>query len=142
MSAAPPPAWSLHPQLASDTTDIGDLPLARTLLMNDATYPWLVLVPRRAGALEIIDLDDEQQVQLMSEIALLARVLKDVIGCHKLNIAAIGNIVPQLHVHVVARRRDDAAWPRPVWGAVPAKPYGAGELARFIAALRRTIGFA
>jgi diadenosine tetraphosphate (Ap4A) HIT family hydrolase len=135
------PTWSLHPQLAEDTIDIGDLPLARTLLMNDANYPWLVLVPRRAGAVEIIDLDDEQQVQLMSEIALLARVLKDVIGCHKLNVAAIGNIVPQLHVHVVARRRDDAAWPRPVWGAVAARAYQPAERDRLIAAIRREVAF-
>ena len=102
-----PTAWCLHSQLAQDTICIGDLPLARTLLMNDANYPWLLLVPRRAGAVEIIDLDEDQQVQLMSEIALLARVLKDVIGCHKLNIAAIGNVVPQLHVHVLARAKGD-----------------------------------
>ena len=134
-------AWSLHPQLASDTTNIGDLPLARTLLMNDANYPWLVLVPRRTGAVEIIDLDEDQQMQLMSEIALLARVLKDVIGCHKLNIAAIGNVVPQLHVHLVARRRDDAAWPRPVWGAVAARAYQPAERDQLIAAIRAEVAF-
>ena len=139
MSATPPPAWSLHPQLANDTTGIGDLPLARTLLMNDASYPWLVLVPRQAGIVEIIDLDDDQQTQLMSEIAMLARVLKDVTGCHKLNIAAIGNVVPQLHVHVIARRTSDAAWPRPVWGAVPPVPHDAEEVQHFISALRRKI---
>ena len=139
MSATPPPAWSLHPQLANDTTGIGDLPLARTLLMNDASYPWLVLVPRQAGVVEIIVLDDDQQTQLMSEIAMLARVLKDVTGCHKLNIAAIGNVVSQLHVHIVARRRTDASWPRPVWGAVPARAYGLGECERFIATLRREL---
>jgi diadenosine tetraphosphate (Ap4A) HIT family hydrolase len=138
---AEPTTWSLHPRLAEDTIGIGDLPLARALLMNDANYPWLVLVPRRPGAVEIIDLDEEQQVQLMSEIALLARVLKDVIGCHKLNIAAIGNVVPQLHVHVVARSHDDAAWPRPVWGAVPARPYLPAERDRLIAAIRREVAF-
>jgi diadenosine tetraphosphate (Ap4A) HIT family hydrolase len=136
-----PTAWSLHPQLASDTTNIGDLPLARTLLMNDANYPWLVLVPRRTGAVEIIDLDEDQQMQLMSEIALLARVLKDVIGCHKLNIAAIGNVVPQLHVHLVARRRDDAAWPRPVWGAVASRAYQPAERDQLIAAIRAEVAF-
>jgi diadenosine tetraphosphate (Ap4A) HIT family hydrolase len=140
MSAEPPP-WSLHPQLANDTTRIGDLPLARTLLMNDANYPWLVLVPRRAGAAEIIDLDDEQQVQLMSEIAMLARVLKDITGGHKLNIAAIGNVVPQLHVHLVGRHRDDPAWPRPVWGAVAARPYQPAERDRLVAAVRRAVAF-
>ena len=136
-----PKPWSLHPQLAKDTSNIGDLPLARVLLMNDANYPWLVLVPRRAHVVEIIDLDEEQQELLMREIALLAGVLKDVTGCDKLNIAAIGNIVPQLHVHVVARRLDDAAWPRPVWGAAPARPYEPSERKALIAAVRREVAF-
>src|SRR5712691_12008622 len=116
------PTWSLHPQLAKDTIEVGDLPLARVLLMNDANYPWLVLVPRRHDATEIIDLDEDDQEMLIREIALLAGVLKDVTACDKLNIAAIGNVVPQLHMNVVARRRDDALWPRPVWGAAPASP--------------------
>jgi diadenosine tetraphosphate (Ap4A) HIT family hydrolase len=141
MSREPPTAWSLHPQLAKDTIEVGDLPLARTLLMNDANYPWLVLVPRRADVVEIIDLDEDQQVQLMYEIALLARVLKDVTACHKLNIGAIGNVVPQLHVHLVARRRDDAAWPRPVWGAVAARSYEQTERDRLVAAIRREVAF-
>jgi diadenosine tetraphosphate (Ap4A) HIT family hydrolase len=136
-----PPIWSLHPQLAANTSVVGDLPLVRTLLMNDANYPWIVLVPRQADAVEILDLDEEQQTQLMNEIALIARVLKDVTGCHKLNIAAIGNVVPQLHVHVVARRTDDAAWPRPVWGAVAARPYEPDERDQLIAAIRREVAF-
>ena len=94
--------------------------LSRLLLMNDANYPWLVLVPRRAGAVEIIDLDDAEQAQLMREITLIAGVIKDVTACDKLNIAAIGNVVPQLHVHVVARR----AWRRGL--AAPGLGYGAG----------------
>lgn len=141
MFREPPPNWSLHPQLAKDTIEIGDLPLARTLLMNDANYPWLVLVPRRLDAVEIIDLDENQQVQLMNEIAMLARVLKDVTACHKLNIGAIGNLVPQLHVHLVARRRDDAAWPRPVWGTVVARSYERAERDRLVAAIRREVAF-
>jgi diadenosine tetraphosphate (Ap4A) HIT family hydrolase len=141
MSDAPPPPWSLHPQLDKDTTSIGDLPLVRTLLMNDANYPWLVLVPRQAGIVEMIDLADDQQMQLMSEITLLGRVLKDVTGCHKLNIAAIGNVVPQLHIHIVARRRDDAAWPRPIWGAVPARAYEPQERERLISAIRQEVAF-
>jgi diadenosine tetraphosphate (Ap4A) HIT family hydrolase len=136
-----PPIWSLHPQLAANTSVVGDLPLVRTLLMNDANYPWIVLVPRQADAVEILDLDEEQQTQLMNEIALIARVLKDVTGCHKLNIAAIGNVVPQLHVHVVARRTDDAAWPRPVWGTVAARPYEPDERDQLIAAIRREVAF-
>ena len=141
MSDTPLPPWSLHPQLDKDTTSIGDLPLVRTLLMNDANYPWLVLVPRQAGIVEMIDLADDQQMQLMSEITLLGRVLKDVTGCHKLNIAAIGNVVPQLHIHIVARRRDDAAWPRPIWGAVPARAYEPQERERLISAIRQEVAF-
>jgi diadenosine tetraphosphate (Ap4A) HIT family hydrolase len=135
------PIWSLHPQLARDTTNVGDLPLARVLLMNDANYPWLMLVPRRPAASELLDLDEGEQAMLMSEIALLARVLKDVTGCDKLNIAAIGNVVPQLHVHIVARRRNDATWPRPVWGAVPARAYEPAERDRFVEAIRQEVAF-
>ena len=128
--------WSLHPQLASDTAPVGDLALARVLAMNDANYPWVILVPRRAGIIEIIDLDEAARGQLMAEIAQISAVLKSLTGCDKLNVAAIGNVVPQLHVHVVARRTSDAAWPKPVWGAAPAKAYAEGELDTFVAALR------
>src|SRR5271165_4107412 len=100
--------WSLHPQLAADTTPVGDLPLVRVLLANDANFPWLVLVPRRPGLVELIDLEPNEQVQLMAEIDAAARALKAATECEKLNIAAIGNMVAQLHVHVVARRHSDA----------------------------------
>jgi diadenosine tetraphosphate (Ap4A) HIT family hydrolase len=133
------PAWSLHPQLARDTAPVGDLALARVLAMNDANYPWVILVPRRRGVVEIIDLDAAERSHLMAEIAQVSAVLRQLTGCDKLNIAAIGNVVPQLHVHVVARRTDDAAWPKPVWGAVPARPYAPGELDTFVAALRRAL---
>ena len=136
-----PAAWLLDPQLERDTVPLGDLMLARIQIMNDATYPWLILVPRVPGAVELIDLDDEQQAQLMDEIAMLSRVLKDVTACDKLNVAAIGNVVAQLHVHLVARRRDDPAWPRPVWGQAPARPYGRAELDRFIDSIRREVAF-
>jgi diadenosine tetraphosphate (Ap4A) HIT family hydrolase len=138
----PEPAWSLHPQLARDTAPVGDLALARVLAMNDANYPWVILVPRRGGVAEIIDLDEVDRTGLMAEIARVSAALKQVTDCDKLNVAAIGNIVPQLHVHVVARRTDDAAWPKPVWGAVPAKTYAAGELDAFVAALRRALAIA
>jgi diadenosine tetraphosphate (Ap4A) HIT family hydrolase len=134
-------AFSLDPQLERDTVAIGDLPLSRVVLMNDANFPWLIVVPRRAGAVEIFDLDERERAQLMSELALLAQLLKDLTGCDKINIAAIGNVVPQLHVHVVARRRDDAAWPRPVWGALPARRYGEAEHDRLIQAIRQKIDF-
>ncbi len=136
------PAWSLHPQLASATAAVGDLPLCRVLAADDANYPWVVLVPRRVGAVEIIDLDEAQRAQLMAEIARVCAALKELTACDKLNVAAIGNVVPQLHVHVVARWTDDAAWPKPVWGAVPPTPYAAGELESLVAALRRLLGVA
>ena len=137
----PAPPWSLDPQLARDTVPVGDLELARVLAMNDADYPWLILVPRRPGTVEIIDLGEEQQAQLWHEIALIAGVLKDVTACDKLNIAAIGNVVAQLHVHIVARRRGDNAWPRPVWGTAPAQPYQRAALDRFVACIRSEVAF-
>jgi diadenosine tetraphosphate (Ap4A) HIT family hydrolase len=133
------PAWSLHSQLKKDTIDIGDLPLSRVLVIKDANYPWLLLVPRREAAVEIIDLDEVEQAQLMTEISRTARALKDVTRCDKLNIAALGNLVPQLHVHVIARRASDAAWPRPVWGTIAPLAHDAEEVQNFISALRRKI---
>jgi diadenosine tetraphosphate (Ap4A) HIT family hydrolase len=134
-----PPSWSLHPQLEQDTEAVGDLPLSRLLVNHDADYPWLLLVPRRPGAREIIDLDEADQAQLMIEIAHISRALKEVTACHKLNVAAIGNVVPQLHVHIVARERDDPAWPKPVWGTAPVRAYDPAERERFIAVLRRKV---
>jgi diadenosine tetraphosphate (Ap4A) HIT family hydrolase len=131
-----PETWSLHPQLARDTVAIGDLALSRVLVVNDANWPWLLLVPRRLGAREIIDLDEVEQAQLMTEIARAGRALKEVTACDKLNVAALGNVVPQLHVHVIARRSGDAGWPKPIWGAAPPIPHDPRELDRFIAAVR------
>lgn len=139
MFPEPTPAWSLHPQLARDTIEIGDLPLSRVLVVNDANWPWLLLVPRRRDVGEIIDLDEVEQAQLMTEIARAARALKTVTVCTKLNIAALGNVVPQLHVHVIARSEGDPAWPRPIWGAAPALPQDRHEIDRFIGALRKKI---
>jgi diadenosine tetraphosphate (Ap4A) HIT family hydrolase len=131
--------WSLHPQLAADTMPVCDLALSRVLAMNDADFPWLIAVPRRANASEMIDLGAEQST-LMDEIALTSRALKDETRCDKLNVAAIGNVVPQLHIHIVARRRDDPLWPKPVWGASAGRRYEEGEIARFAASVRRRIG--
>jgi diadenosine tetraphosphate (Ap4A) HIT family hydrolase len=133
------PGWSLHSQLKKDTIDIGDLPLCRVLVIKDAQYPWLLLVPRRNNANEIIDLDEVAQAQLMTEIARVGRALKEITQCDKLNIAALGNVVPQLHVHVIARRISDAAWPRPVWGVMPPLAHDAEEVQNFISTLRRKI---
>lgn len=134
------PHWELDPQLARDTAAIGDLPLSRVLASRDASYPWLILVPRRSGAVELIDLTDADQAQAMREIAQVGRVLRAATACDKLNIAAIGNLVAQLHIHIVARRRDDAAWPKPMWGAGPARAYAPDALHQFIARLRRDLG--
>jgi diadenosine tetraphosphate (Ap4A) HIT family hydrolase len=136
------PSWSLHPQLAQDTVAVGDLPLSRVLLANDANFPWLILVPRRPGLTELIDLDETAQVQLLGEIAAAARALKSITECEKLNIAALGNQVSQLHVHVIARRHSDAAWPKPVWGAAPAAVYHATSRDGLIGALRRALRIA
>jgi len=127
--------WSLHPQLAADTVPICDLKLSRLLAMNDADFPWLILVPRRAGASDMIDLGDEQPL-LMDEIAAASRALKEETRCDKLNVAAIGNVVAQLHIHVVARRIGDPLWPKPVWGATAGRRYDAAALAAFAAAIR------
>jgi diadenosine tetraphosphate (Ap4A) HIT family hydrolase len=131
--------WSLHSQLQKDTVDIGDLPLSRVLVIKDAHYPWLLLVPRRAEVSEIIDLGEVEQAQLMTEISRVGRVLKDITKCDKLNVAALGNMVPQLHIHMIARRSTDAAWPRPVWGVMQPLAHDPEELQNFISALRRKI---
>jgi diadenosine tetraphosphate (Ap4A) HIT family hydrolase len=139
MFPTPPPVWTLHSQLEKDTINVGDLPLCRVVVIKDANYPWLLLVPRRPEVVEIIDLDEVAQAQLMTEVTRVAKVLKEVTRCDKLNIAALGNVVPQLHIHIIARRSGDAAWPRPVWGAAPALAHDPEEVADFISALRRKI---
>lgn len=126
----------LHPQLAQDTVPVGDLALTRVLLANDANYPWLILVPRLPGLVELIDLEKNAQVQLLGEVANAARALKTIAECDKLNVAALGNQVSQLHVHVIARRHNDAAWPKPVWGAAPPLAYDPPVRDSFIGALR------
>jgi len=134
-----PEPWSLHPQLARDTIAIGDLAPSRLLVVNDANWPWLLLVPRRPGASEIIDLDEVERAQLMTEIARVARALKEVTGCDKLNVAALGNVVAQLHVHVIARRAGDAGWPKPIWGVAPPVAHDPRELDRFVSAIKRKV---
>ena len=129
----------LHPQLAADTHLVAPLPLCDVRLMDDANHPWLVLVPRIAGAVEMIDLTDAQRTHLRREIDQAARALREAVAPDKLNIATLGNMVQQLHVHVIARYRDDVAWPRPVWGAAPAKAYEAEALARRIEGLRQAL---
>jgi diadenosine tetraphosphate (Ap4A) HIT family hydrolase len=113
----------LDPRLQQDTLPVGDFSLCRLLLMNDANYPWFVLVPRREEVCELFQLDAGDQQALWQETTMLAETLKDAFGADKMNIATLGNVVGQLHMHVIARRRDDAVWPAPVWGRLPAQPY-------------------
>lgn len=132
-------AWHLDPRLADDTAPVIDLTLCEVRLMDDANHPWLVLVPKVAGATEIIDLAPEQRTRLSEEIDAAARALKSLFKPHKLNVAALGNLVPQLHVHVIARYTDDIAWPRPVWGAANARPYAPEDLVERVGALRAAL---
>jgi diadenosine tetraphosphate (Ap4A) HIT family hydrolase len=134
------PAWSLHPQLVADTVPVGDLSLSRLVAINDAIYPWLILVPRQAGAVEIADLAADDAMQLASEIVQVSDTLKKITGCDKINVAAIGNVVPQLHVHVVARWKADPLWPKPVWGNTTPRPADSAVFARFLAAVRERLG--
>ncbi len=123
----------LHPRLEADTRAIRRLGLSRALLMNDARFPWVILVPERAGITEVHRLPAGDQAALMTEIARVSAALEELYAPDKINVGALGNLVPQLHVHVVARRVGDAAWPGPVWGCGTAEPYGARELAETLA---------
>ncbi len=129
-------SFELDPRLAADSFEIGDLELCRVRLMNDARFVWLILVPRREGLTEIVDLARGQRVVLMDEIAQASAALRALPGIDKINVGALGNIVRQLHVHVVARRIGDAAWPGPVWGSGAAEPYERETAAQTIAGFR------
>ncbi len=126
----------IHPQLLQDCVLLGRFELSRLLLVQDANYPWFILVPDREGVSEIFQLSDEDQIQLTKESAVLSSALKEKFAADKLNIAALGNIVPQLHVHHIARYQDDPAWPAPVWGKLPARPYTAKQQEEVIAKIK------
>ena len=119
----------LHPRLQEDCHFLADLELSRLLLMDDANYPWCILVPRVADAREIHELTAIRQSQLLTESSRLARTMLEVFNGEKMNIAALGNMVPQLHVHHIVRKQSDHAWPKPVWGQVAATPYQAKAIA-------------
>jgi len=127
--------FELHPRLAQDTYTVGDYPLCRLLLMNDANYPWFILVPRRAEIREIFELDARDQIQFLKESSGLSMVLHKVFHADKINIAALGNMVPQLHIHHVVRYQNDKAWPHPVWGFCEATPYKERQRQELCAAL-------
>lgn len=116
-------AWQLDPQLASDSHPVTRTALCEIRLMDDANYPWLIVIPQVDGARELFDLDAAQRAQLIEDVTEVGATLNALFTPDKLNVAALGNLVPQLHVHVVARHVDDPAWPAPVWGRVQAQPY-------------------
>ena len=132
-------SFALDLRLAADTVPVADLPLCRTLLMNDARFPWLILVPAKRGLTELHALDAADARQVWDEIALAARALETLYAPEKINIGALGNIVRQLHIHVVARSTGDAAWPGPVWGAGTAEPYAPDAQAERRAALAKLL---
>jgi diadenosine tetraphosphate (Ap4A) HIT family hydrolase len=121
-------SFALHRQLAADCHRLGRFPLGLLLLMNDSRYPWFILVPQRPAIREIYELNAGDQAQLLKESTVLGRALMDAFAGDKLNVAALGNVVPQLHVHHIVRYAADAAWPAPVWGRHPALPYTAAGL--------------
>lgn len=125
-------SFDLHPRLRADTFVLGDLPLSRLLLMDDTQYPWCILVPRRAAIHEIYELDDVDRTQLLAESCMLGEALMKAFHGDKLNVAALGNVVPQLHVHHIVRFEDDAAWPAPVWGRHSVKPYDDRQRRAFV----------
>lgn len=131
--------FALDSRLQQDCLVIGDFPLCRLLLMNDSNYPWFILVPRREEVSELFQLDADDQRQLWQETTLLAETLKDIFAADKMNVATLGNVVSQLHMHVVVRRRDDASWPAPVWGRHPAQPYNEQQAGQVVDKLRSVL---
>lgn len=130
--------FKLHPRLEADTAFVADLPLCRVLVMNDARYPWLILVPRRE-ATELHDLNARDRALLIEQIALTSEKLKSLTNAAKINVGALGNLVPQLHIHIVARNPGDAAWPGPVWGQGAPIPYAPDALKDFVKRLGTAI---
>jgi len=128
--------FALDSRLQNDTLLIGDFPLCRLLLMNDDHYPWFILVPRRDEVSELFQLSADEQKQLWHETVTLTELLNDTFAADKMNVATLGNVVSQLHMHVIVRRRSDAAWPAPVWGKFPAQPYSVEQVAAIRARLR------
>ncbi len=138
MSALPNDSFSLHQQLARDTLFITDLALCRVLLMNDARYPWCILVPKIPDVREVFDLPASAQAEMWREVGIISERLAMLTKAGKMNVATLGNLVPQLHIHVIARNVGDAAWPQPVWGKGEAQPYTAPAGTKRVEALQLT----
>ena len=133
-------SFTLDPQLEADTFPVADLALSTVRLMDDARFPWAILVPRRPGLSELIDLDGASRARLTEEIDQVSRALKTLTTCDKLNVAALGNQVRQLHIHVIARFAADPAWPKPVWGLGERRTYAAPQAVLLVARLRAALG--
>jgi diadenosine tetraphosphate (Ap4A) HIT family hydrolase len=129
----------LNPRLSQGTAPVCDLALSRVLLMDDARFPWLLLIPRRPDIVELTDLAEADRAVLIEEIALASAAMRATVPCDRINVGSLGNNTPQLHVHVVARQKTDAAWPGPVWAVKGAEPYGAA-LGERTAAFARALG--
>jgi diadenosine tetraphosphate (Ap4A) HIT family hydrolase len=129
----------LDARLTQDTLVVGDFPLCRLLLSNDSHYPWFILVPRRADIGEVFELAEVDQLELWRETTLLSGLVNAAFNADKVNVAALGNVVRQLHMHVIVRYRTDAAWPAPVWGKHPAKPYASDEAAAVFEQLKAVL---
>lgn len=137
--------FELHPRLAADSVVIGRFDLSLLLLSKDANYPWCILVPQVEDVFEIHHLSEEEQVQLIRESSRLSEVMTSLFDAHKMNVAALGNVVRQLHVHHIARFENDPAWPQPVWGKLPAKDYTPSAWAELVKRLQNALvgeGFA
>lgn len=130
------PDFTLHPRLAADCIDLGRMDLSRLLLLNDSRYPWCILVPERDDVREVYELSEADQITLTRESSRLSRFLAESFDAHKMNTGALGNLVPQLHIHHIVRYRNDPAWPGPVWGVGEAIPYDEQAIADTIAKIR------
>ena len=132
--------FKLHPRLIKDTFHIIDLKLSRLLLMNDSNYPWFILVPKRKNITELYELEKKDRLELNSEIDIISKKLSIHFDAKKMNIAALGNIVPQLHIHIIVRKENDAAWPNPVWNNTDTIPYKESISFKLVKDIRKLLG--
>lgn len=132
--------YELHPQLKQDTIRIGEFELCEVLLMNDMRYPWLILVPKRENKAEIYQLTEQEQQRLLIESSFVSKAMSGLFSAAKMNIAALGNMVEQLHIHHIARYKTDATWPKPVWGIGQAEPYSEMAKSAILSQLTQALG--
>ena len=128
--------YTLDPQLQQDTVHLGQFPLCDVLLMNDSQFPWVILVPRRGSTTELYQLSTEERYEQSDESCYVSQRLSDYFKADSMNVAALGNVVPQLHIHHVVRKKEDLCWPKPIWGAIEAKPYAKDDLDKMVSELK------